>query len=381
MEMPRFFATTNRGLEDVAASEVRSLLKCRPQQDVAKIFFDAELEAIYRLNLQARTLHRVLILLCRGRFRDLDDIYRMARGVDYSGLVSPEQSFAVRAERHGVHPFTSMDVAAKVGQAIIDSYRSERRVRLKVNLKMPDVEFLCLVRDDEFLLGLNTTGESLHKRHYRVYDHPAALKTTIAAAMLRLCGWEPRSSLLDPMCGGGTIPIEAALIARGVPPGVYRTDDFALLRLKFLDSEAFWELRRRLLEHVKHDERFPIHGIEKYKEFLRGAIRNAWSAGVRDTVSLKLGDATQLNRHVDFSPDFVVANPPYGIRMRRRSLLNFYRRWLRSLREVAEGCTLLVITAASRRFAEALRSLDVEVCWRRVVYHGNVRATLFLCRL
>ena len=378
--MPRFFATTSRGLEDVAAGEVRGLLGCNVREGVGRVFFEAGLDAIPKLNLHSRTIHKVLLLLCRGSFETLNDVYAMAKRVDYTEFVDPERSFAVRAERSGVHPFTSMDVAASVGQAVIDSYMEATGRRLRVNLDQPDVEFLCLVRGSEFVMGLNTTGASLHRRHYRVYDHPAALKTTIASAMIKLSGWKPSEPLLDPLCGGATIPIEAALIARRVPPGVFRGGDFAFLRLKFLDPAEFWEMRERALEEA-NSESFPIYGLDKSLRYLEGASMNVESAGVGGTVTLLHGDATNLREYIGFTPRFVITNPPYGIRMRKPHLRTFYRNFLKSLVDIASGGTLLLITAATKRFSEAAEAAGVGVEWRRTVYHGNVKTVIFKCTL
>ncbi len=376
--MPKFFATTVRGLEDIASSEVEALTGVPALPDVGKVFFEAELDSIFKLNFCSRTLHRVVLLLSSGRFENLNDLYEMARSVNYSELIDSSQSFAVRAERHGEHNFTTLDIASRVGQAIIDSFMADRGCRLRVNLDNPDVEFLCLVRGDEFILGLNTTGESLHKRHYRVYDHPAALKTTIASAMIKISGWKPREPLLDPMCGGGTIPIEAALMARGVPPGFFRGDDFAFLKLRFLDMGEFEDFKAECLSKVSH-ERFQIYGFDKFRRYVDGAVRNARSAGVEDTISFAVRDAMKLRNFLDFSPEHVITNPPYGIRMRSGRMNIFYKSFLRSLRNVASGSTLTLITAAKRCFVEAAEAVGVKIIGRREVFHGDIQATIFKC--
>ncbi len=373
------FATTVTGLEDVAAEEIRSLLGIEAKLDVGKVFFEGDDQAIYRLNVWARTLHRVFLLLARERFSTLDDIYRIARSVDFSEFVDPDQSFAVRAERVGKHPFTSIDVASTVGQAIIDSYLASRGVRLKVDLKSPDVEFYALVREDEFLLGINTTGRSLHKRGYRVYHHPAALRTTIAASMIRLSKWNGKDLFSDPMCGGGTILAEAALFARGIPVA-FKRKDFALLKLRFLDAREFLDVREKALERAKR-EIFPVLGVEKFRFHLGGAAKNLRSAGVYDTVSLVVGDATKLDRFLVEPPTCVVTNPPYGVRMRPGDLRALYSSFLRALKNLSPGGTLVLITAAKKTFLNACRSAKIELKSSRKIFHGDLRAWLFVCEI
>jgi len=164
------FATVTPGIEDLAAEEVKKLLGCKATPDVGKIFFECRVEDIYKLNLCARTLNRIFLNLYVGKFKDLNDIYRLTEGVDYSFMIERWQKFAVRSERAGIHNFTSMDVSSVVGKAIIDSFQKTANSRLKVDLDNPDVEFYALVRNDDFILGINLTGRSLHRRGYRVYN-------------------------------------------------------------------------------------------------------------------------------------------------------------------------------------------------------------------
>ncbi|MEM4713848.1 MAG: THUMP domain-containing protein, partial [Candidatus Bathyarchaeia archaeon] len=238
MNRLRLFATTVIGLEDIASKEVENLTGAKAEHDVGRIAFQASLEDIYLLNLKASTINKVFIELCKSTFEDLNDIYRIAKSLDYTWILDAQQTFAIRSERIGVHNFTSMDVSRVAGQAVIDSFVNATGKRLKVNLDEPDVEIYCLVRNNDFIMGINTTGVSLHKRGYRIYSHPAALKPTIASAMLRIGCWTPTKTLIDPMCGGATIPIEAALEAKNIPPNHLRRD-FAFLKLKIFNQETF----------------------------------------------------------------------------------------------------------------------------------------------
>ena len=161
------FATTVMGLEDAAAKECEEIIGAEAEPDVGKIFFQANERQIIRLNLASRTLHRIFIMLARAHVETIEDVYKVAREVDYTRFIEADQSFAVKGERHSKDkPFTSMDMAASVGRAVIESFRERTGVRLRVNLDQPDVQLYSLIRDSEFLLGLNTTGKSLHRRFY-----------------------------------------------------------------------------------------------------------------------------------------------------------------------------------------------------------------------
>lgn len=377
----KFFATVSPGIEDVASEEVEEIIGCRAAPDVGKIFFKADVKSTYVLNLKASTLNKVMIQLCRENFAELDDLYRLAKRIDYGWIIKSNQSFAVRSERVGTHNFTSIDIARVVGQAIIDSYLETYGKRLKVNLDVPDVEFYALVRNQEFILGVNTTGISLHRRGYRVYEHPAALKPTLAAAMLKIGEWKLEKSMIDPMCGGGTIPIEAAFKARNIPPAHLR-EDFAFLKLKIFDKMEFEEVRGKILAQKRSECFSRIYGMEKFRHHLDGAIENSERAGVRGSIEFKLGDATKPDDypHEDF--DLVIVNPPYGVRMvPSGSPKKLYSNFLKALREKAEGATLVLITGAHRKFREAAEEKNVEIVEEKVVLHGELKAKIFKCKL
>ena len=308
-----FCVTTNRGLEDITAKELLKLLPSASNIRIgkSKVFFSADEKAIYIVNLLARTVHRLLWILGKDRCRTLSEIYRYTCSLDFTEVIDRNQSFAVRAERSGKHNFTSIDIAATVGQAIIDSFRRDTGVRLKVNLKNPDVEFFCHLVDNEFTIAVNTTGDSLHKRNYRIYDHPAAIKTTIASALVYLSGWTKDHVFLDPMCGGGTIPIEAALIARNIAPGIFRKTSFSFEKLMTFDRSKYAKLRD-IIEKSSNRGKYSIYAIEISPKHLRGAIANAKSAGVRDTIKFIQGDGMEIiKKNLDRNDVAFFIDPPY----------------------------------------------------------------------
>lgn len=376
----RVFSTTIPGIEDIACSEVESLLGCRSEPGVGRIFFEAGTESIYLLNLGARTLHKIMIQLCREKFQSLEDIYRIAVNTDYTWIIDPDQTFAIRSERVGTHDFTSVDVARVAGQAVIDSFKQATGTRLRVNLDEPDVEIYCLVREDEFLMGINTTGASLHRRGYRAYYHPAAIKPTLASAMIQMSGWNPSEPLIDPMCGGATILVEAALKARNMAPNLSR-QDFPLLKLKIFSEEELRKIREKMLAQEKK-ETFEIYGMEKYRHHLEGGVNNAKSAGVIETIKLRLGDATKPQDYPDVDFKFIVVNPPYGLRMNpREGTKKLYEGFLRALRERTQDATLVTITTASRRFREAAEKTEVPIMEERKILHGRLPVTVFKCEI
>ena len=367
------------GLEDVTARECREIIGVEAMPDIGKIFFKASEDDIIRLNLASRTIHRVFVLLSRSKAEVLDDVYRAARSVDYTEFIGADQAFAVKGERHSKDkPFTSMDMAAVVGRAVIESFRERTGVRLKVNLDNPDVQLYCLIRDSELLIGLDTTGKSLHRRYYRVYHHRAALQPSIAASMLMLSGWRREEALLDPMCGGGTIPIEAALMALKIPPGARRLSNLALNKLKFIDGERIREIADELEAEADLEFRPRIIGSDASLKSIRGAIANAEAAGVLNAIKLVVGDVLKLGEWLDERPSHIIMNPPYGIRMGVRRIEEFYQKVCASIRSAAPDARVTAIVSKPMIFGRALESAGYVIESRRQIMYGRLNAFIVM---
>lgn len=352
-----YYATLPPGLEDVSAQEVEELggkvVEKRPNR--GRIFFEGSKNLIKTLNFYSRTLERVNVLIHRGEVSNLDDVYSAVRELDF-GFIE-DRSFAIRSMRVGNHDFTSVDVARVAGQAVIDSFMNCYGKRLKVNLNEPDVIIRVEVVDRELFVGVDTTGdEALHRRWWRVYNHPAHLNATIACAMLRIAAWDLEESLVDPMCGSGTIPIEAALMARRVPN-----------MRKFIYQNLCNEIARDV---SIGDLKLDLYGIEKFKKHFEGAKRNAENAGVSDTITFLLGDATRLEGEYDV----IITNPPYGLRIWKKGAI---KKLYEKFAEAAGNCMhemsrLAVITAEHRLFERAAQKAGLKLLHERFVRYGGL---------
>lgn len=374
MSYLKWFATTVTGLEDLAAREAEELAGVAAEPDVGKIFFSGLVEHAAKINFASTMVNRVFLLLSRTEVSSLEDIYRHVKSLDYAWLMDPHQTFAVRAERHCKQlPFTSVDASAAVGRGIIDSLRESSGRRPRVDLDRPDVEFYCLLRDSEMILGVNVTGESLHRRYYRVYHHRAGLQATIASAMLKIAGWGERDSLLDPMCGSGTIPIEAAISLRRIPPGLMR-GGLRLMELKFVEKSLLESVAEEVRGSVKPEKSQEIAGSDVSQKSIEGAELNARAAGVADTVRLRVADVFRMPEWLDAEPSHIVTNPPYGLRMGVRDITSFYRKFVRSVRESAPGSRLTVIVSKPTLFSRILGDEGYSVISSREVMYGRLRA-------
>lgn len=320
----RLLATTNRGLEDVAVGEIDDLIGATASaHHPGWIAFEAPADAIGTLNRRSRTLHRVLVELVDATATDLDEVAALTEAVPFDRYVDAEQAFAVESTRIGTHSFGSPDVSDVVGQAVIDSFRERTGQRLPVDLDDPDVTLQATVRHDRFTLALDTTGPvSLHRRPYRVCDHPAPIRPTLAVALLELVGFGRDESLADPLCGGATIPIEAALAARGRSPNADRTA-FAFRDLSFVPEVD------ESVRDSGRDTVAPIAGGDGDPEWLDCARENV--TAVDTPVDLYRGDATSFVPDVDV----IATDLPFGIRQDHDDLRPLYRDFVTAVEAVS----------------------------------------------
>ncbi|WP_297500334.1 tRNA (guanine(6)-N2)-methyltransferase [Thermococcus sp.] len=356
----RLLLTTSQGIEDLAGAEVRSLLdrigvpfrveekplgvEGRVSAEIGEAFYTDEKGRRRRmsiptyLNERSRLLHRVIVEIASERFEGIGNeepevalrrIEDFVASLPVERFIKVSESFAVRSFRKGEHRITSVDVAKTVGKAIFE--RMERFGKPRVNLDHPAVIFRAELINEVFFIGIDTTGDSsLHKRPWRVYDHPAHLKASIANALIELA--EPDGgSFTDPFCGSGTIPIELAL--RGYPGRVIC--------------------------------------LEKYRKHLRGAEMNAFAAGVHEGIEFILGDATRLSEYVD-RVDFAVSNLPYGLKIgRKRAIPKLYMDFFGELAKVLEKRGVF-ITTEKREIERAITENGFKIKHHRLIGHGGL---------
>jgi len=390
--MTKLIATTVVGLEEVAAQDLRDsfgLPALAARNGAVSISLPGPaprpgvIDAIKTLNYWSRSLNRVGIVLCEGPCPDLDACYQLALSANYSSLIDCEQSFAIRPLRKGHHSFTSIDLGRAVGQAVIDSVSEAKDQRLAVDLDEPEVILRAGLHGDEFRLWLDTTGDMpLHRRSYRLQHHPASLMPSLAYLMLRIANWTG-GPLIDPMCGIATIPIEAALYARGIPPGRFRTDGWAYERLRWLDPSPHPSAAAEVdapSPLVAQGSGLDILGIERFDRHLQGAWLNIAEAGLSDELRIVQGDAADLESVLDDSECYPVAvlNPPYGRRVGSRGQAEIlYGRFCQSAQRSGIR-RIVVITELLRAMDRSLRDADYQVTAQFPIMYGDLRAVIFV---
>jgi putative N6-adenine-specific DNA methylase len=322
MPLPLFLPCA-AGVEPLLAAEVRTLL---PQAEVVETRGGVALVGdpleVMALNLESRLAQRVLIEVGTCAYRSEQELYDMARGIDWSDWVTPRHTLRVDTTVQR-SPLRSVNFAAlRVKDAVCDMLRDATGQRPNVDTRHPDLQLVLHLAEAHAVLYVDSSGESLFKRGWRIDKGDAPLKETLAAAMLAAAGWrgtpEAGGALHDPCCGSGTIAIEAAQIACGMAPGLKRR--FAFERLLPFANDAMRAEWQRLKSHAQariHVARVPIFGSDVSFRMIDFARRNAERAGVAHVVTLNGGDALERPAPsiAPELPGTLMLNPPYGERI------------------------------------------------------------------
>lgn len=388
--MTTILATTSSGIEDLAAKEAQEILGKKVHIDgPGRIIFNVNrLEEAVRVLYFARLVKRVMIKLAEvsldGTQNDLKKMYDAVHLLDLLSLLTSKDSFAVRSKRVGEHEYTSIDVSRVTGQAVIDRIIKEKGYRQKVNLDEPDVIFRSYVLHDRFYFALDLTGDiSLERRGYRteVHLHPASLSPILAACMLKLTGWNGTQTLLDPMCGLGTICIEAACIARKIPAAYLRKGSLQVVKRPpspDLNLEHFFnELDAKIEWHWKP----LITGSDIKEKYIEGAKKHAEKTMVHDTINFNVKKLEDYLIDQQGSINLIVSNPPYGIRVGRpKKVEAVYQTLFKVARHLLTDNGKLCIITPHAKLVETLSEKEnLPVNHERWVKYGNLNVKIFVC--
>ncbi len=314
------FATCPRGLESLLAGELRALGAGDPRAVPGGVVFAGDLAACYRANLGSRYATRVLLRLGTAAYRRDQDVYEAALALPWPEWFGPERTIRVdvNATRS---PLRSLEFATlRVKDAVCDRFRADRGRRPDVDTRAPDVRIHCYLDAKQAMYYLDTSGEPLYKRGYRKDTGEAPLRENLAAGIVALTGWDGAEPLLDPMCGTGTLVIEAALMALAIPPGHAR--GFGFERLRVHDAMLWKRVHEEALSRSRRAD-VAVFGRDRYGDELKKAAANIEAAGLTGTIELKQADV--LETGAPAKSGVLVANPPYGVRIGdKAALAEFY---------------------------------------------------------
>ena len=352
-------AKTFKGLEEVLAGEITALGGNDIEIGRRAVSFTGDKSLLYRANLWLRTASRVLVPIATFRANDADEVYAEVKKIDWEQYMDLTTTFSIDATVYSETFKHSRYVTYKVKDAIADLFNEKYSKRPSVRITDPDLYINVHIAAETVTISLDSSGESLHKRGWRVAQTDAPINEALAAGMLLMAGWQGQSDLYDPMCGSGTLLIEAALIALNIPPGIFRKH-FAFENWKDFNKDLF-----ATISEDDSDEReftHHIYGSDAGFYAVQAAMKNIRSAGVQRYVDIKQIRIEELNEKLkeegfDSNGALVIINPPYGERLAQdKDVLRLYSDMGKALKFQFTGATAWVISSNE----EALKCIGLK---------------------
>lgn len=313
-------AKTFMGLEPVLAQELTQLGANNVQTGRRMVSFTGNQEMMYRANFQLHTAIRILKPIKHFKARSAEEVYDEIKTVDWSRYIEKGKTFSVDSVVYSEEFRNSRFVTYKVKDAIVDQFREKTGARPNISVSNPDIRLHIHIAEDDATLSLDSSGESLHRRGYRQESVEAPLNEVLAAGMIMMTGWKGETDFIDPMCGSGTLLIEAAMIARNMSPGIFRKE-FAF--------EKWPDFNQELFDHIYNDDsqerefEHHIYGYDIDMKAVNTARLNAKAAGFTKDITIEQADFKNFTQ--PSQPSIIITNPPYGERISTPNLLGTYK--------------------------------------------------------
>jgi putative N6-adenine-specific DNA methylase len=320
----KMIAKTIFGLEEILSVELQRLGARNIEVHNRAVSFTGDLGFLYKANLCLRTALRVLVPFKTFKVTDEKSLYTSIQSVNWEDYMDVTDTIAIDTVINSELFTHSQFLSQKTKDAIVDQFRAKYGERPSVDLERPTIRINLHVFNDVATLALDSSGESLHKRGYRDKTNLAPINEVLAAGLVLLTGWDKRSNFIDPMCGSGTILIEAALIANNIPPGYYR-EEYGFERWKkfMAFDEELWNVIFDAAINKITDHKQQILGGELSPNVAKKAKENIKLAKVEDVVSIRNCDMKDFE--VPAGRGVVVINPPYGERMVKDNIDELYK--------------------------------------------------------
>lgn len=366
MEEFKIIAKTFQGLEEVLAKELTALGAKNIEQGIRMVSFTGDQEMLYRANFCLRTAVKVLKPIKVFKAKDADEVYEVVKKMDWEKYMDVTTTFLIDSVVFSEQLRHSRFVAYRVKDAIADYWREKTGDRPNVGITNPDLRINVHVAEDEVTIALDSSGESLHLRGYKVKNTEAPINEVLAAGLVLLSGWDCQCDLIDPFCGSGTILIEAALIAQNIYPGVFRKE-YAFERWKDFDEELFDRIYND--DSAEREFDYKIYGYDINRRVVQIALENVKSAGVQNIVEVQQGDIANFEQPVEKA--IMITNPPYGERIKpdgTDDILKLYSIIGERLKHAFVGGNAWIISSKEEYFA----SIGMRPSTRIALLNGNI---------
>ena len=363
----QMLAKTFKGLEQVLAKELTELGANNVQTERRAVSFTGDLRMLYTANFCLRTASRILVPIATFKAKTTDDIYTQVKQLDWAQHMTAKTSFLIDATVYSDLFRHSQFITYRVKDAIVDYWMEHGGVRPNVQLTNPDIYLNVHIAGDTVTLSLDSSGESLHKRGYRVANTQAPINEALAAGMLLLAGWHGQGDFYDPMCGSGTLLIEAALIARNIAPGIYRKG-FAFEKWANFDADLFDDISSD--DSRERDFQYKIYGSDAGFYAVQAATKNIQSAHLQRDIEVKQIRVQELRlADHDTNGALVMINPPYGERLAQdKDVLRLYQDMGTTLKHQFSGATAWIISSNE----EALKYIGLRPAKRIHLVNGDL---------
>ena len=370
MDKMEWIAPCHFGLESVLKREIQDLGYEIVQVEDGRVTFSGELDAVCRSNIFLRTAERVLLKVGSFRAETFDELFERTKEIPWENYIPGDGKFWVaKAASVKSRLFSPSDIQSIMKKAMVERLKSTYRIQWfpETGASYPVRVFLM---KDTVTVGLDTTGTSLHKRGYRPVAGKAPIAENLAAALIKLTPWKKDRILVDPFCGSGTFPIEAAMMAANIAPGMNRSflaEDWTNVIPKKSWYDAVNEAQDMIDDNIETD----IQGYDADGEVLRAARRNAEEAGVAHLIHFQQREVKDLSHPKKYG--FIITNPPYGERLEEKETLpRIYREFGETFRRL-DSWSAYMITS----YEDAQRYFGKKADKNRKIYNGMIRTYFY----
>lgn len=358
------------GIEKILKNEITDLGYEIIKTEDGRVTYKTDEKGIAMSNIWLRTAERVLLKVAEFEAKTFNDLFENTKAINWSKYIPYGGEFPVsKASSIKSKLFSTSDIQAIVKKAVVESLKisyQEDGMLPETKEKYPIQVF---IHKDIVTLAIDTSGMALHKRGYREVSTKAPLRETMASAMVQLTPWQPGRTLVDPMCGSGTIVIEAAMLGLNMAPGLNR--EFVAEKWSTMDKKIWWDVRKDAFDKMNTDVDFKIYGYDIDKEAVMIARQNAELAGVEDYVEFKVFNAKNFESEEKFG--FIITNPPYGERLEdKQTVKKLYKDLGYAFKELKTWSYYMVTS-----YEDFENAFNKKATKKRKLYNGRLKTYIY----
>lgn len=369
MKKFRMMATAAFGIEAVVGKELRQLGMENVKVEDGRIFFEGTMKDLAIANMWSRTADRIYVVLSQFKAYSFEELFQGISKIPWEEYISVDDEFPVNAKSVKSKVYSKADIQRISKKSIVKRLNSVYGVDWFKETGDKYSIWVNFLRD-EVTVCIDSSGIGLHKRGYREIGNEAPLKETLAAALVSVSNWHDKIPLMDPMCGTGTILIEAAMKALNIAPGIQRT--FACENWSWIDQEVFKEVRAEARLAIDFDKELTIIGSDLNRRTIEIARKNAEKAMVEEYIRFEVRDALSLKTPIEYG--YMISNPPYGERIgEEESIFRLYQQWFKVIDNDFSTWSYYILTS-HERLEEAFRKKATK---NRKLYNGKLKCYFY----